>query len=474
MSYTPTIFRKTGYPDQIAYTAGEAISFRWDGWLPVGEAPPGEPGIVQRVEDLETTAAVTTDLVEALQTSLEDVATTANAATSEIETINTVTIPDAAATKGLPSYITARKSNPYDPRLNVYNLKPSNTRKLRAGLARSMRGGRGEIFVIGDSGATGATSTVAWDRPRSWPYEMGNELARHGIPKGGTGLVRLTDAGLSADTRWGTTGSWNATGKWYAFTAGNGATATFTSDFTGDRVALTYYDVADGATFTVSINGVSQGTVTCSGPAGLKTVVYTAAIASGQTVVLTKTSAGGLMDIVGVNVWSNANAGLVVHNIAQSGATASGSGAAAWVDSATTAALGTLIVTPSKLTTTGAATPDCVMIGLGGNDMQMSASDATITAAITTIRNRFSSSDVILVAETVLNTTLVSASRWEQYLRAMYDLADTLDCPLVDQRARLGDYATVVANGLSTDGVGHLVAGANAGLGRNLGQILAA
>lgn len=413
--------------------------------------------------NVDNTADANKPISSATQTALNGKATTAQGAKAD----------SLATATAYPSYVTGPRTNPFDAKANAYNLKPSNTRKLRAGLARAMAGGLSEWLIASDSEGAGCIDGVGltYDRTRAWPIAMRDELSRHGITVGGSGLIGPVD-GSALDSRWAKTGAWNDSGRWYSFSSANGATRTLTSPFAGDRVSVLYYDFNDGATFTVTVNGVSQGTVTAASPVGLKVATFTAAIAVGQTIVITKTSAGGIVDIVGAQAWSNANGGLIVHNLSKSGATASGSGSLAWVDNDAATDLGQLLTT--KVTTTGAVTPDALFIALGGNDHPVSgASVSTITAAITTLRNRFSNSDCVLVAETPLVTSVVSTANWNTYVAALYDLADTLDVPLVDFRARLGDYDTIVANGLSTDGQGHLIAGANAALGRNLGMLLA-
>lgn len=70
MAYTPTVFTKPGYPDQIAYTAAEAVGFRWDGWLPIGEAPAPSPGLTPRVEALEVSQETQDALLDGFSDSL--------------------------------------------------------------------------------------------------------------------------------------------------------------------------------------------------------------------------------------------------------------------------------------------------------------------------------------------------------------------------------------------------------------------
>src|SRR5690349_4110111 len=111
--------------------------------------------------------------------------------------------------RALPSHAPAESPNPYDPKFNAYNFKPTNTRRLRAALGRAMVGGLAEIVAIGASDTAGCTSSTGptFDRTRAWPMQMRDELARHGMPVAGTGMVRVLDD-ANADARWVLAGAW--------------------------------------------------------------------------------------------------------------------------------------------------------------------------------------------------------------------------------------------------------------------------
>lgn len=374
---------------------------------------------------------------------------------------------EGTARLNLPSYAPSTATT-FLPAFSAYNFKPSNTRKLRAGLGRAATGGICEIACIGDSLTAGATSTTTWERLNSWPMKMRDELVRHGITDGGTGMVRNLDGATAFDARWSYSGVWNASFKTFTFIAAAGS-ATFTTDKAGDRVTVGYYDDAGspGGTFTVSVNGAVGGagfaTVTNSGAAGWKQVTLSAAIAVGQTVVITRTA--GTVYLRGTSVW-NSTGGLLVHNIAQSGSAADGTGTDKWEDASAIDRLGQVYAAPTSSLTV----PDMVVIALGYNDKAASVTDAAVTAAITTIRARYSTSDAMLV---VTNTGATpSDATWEDFAGAMYELADTLDVPLVDFYQRLGTWAQLSANGLNGDAVVHLTGAAYADEGRSLGQLL--
>lgn len=395
---------------------------------------------------------------------------------TRLDTIEVATKPsvDAKAPRGLPSYVASTITGIYDAKFNAFNWKPSNTRKAKAAQGRGAAGGMGEYMIIGDSGGAGCTNgiTGAFDRARSWPMEMGKELARHGIPIGGTGLVRVVDR-TYVDSRWGASAGWTTSSFTYAYTATNGAWVEFTTDKAGDKIQVWTYDGNDGATCDVTRNGVALGTITSSGPTvNWRSTTYSATVAVGDKIRITKTG-GTLVGVKGAGVYTN-NGGLIVHNVSQSGSNASKVGTReCWSDYSAVDRLGTVY---DKVTTANTNTPDVVICALLGNDLQggvAAQTPAQVMAGLTDIRNHYAASDFILCAEFPLNTTLIPAANYEAGVAAMYALAETLDVPLIDWRARVGSYATTVANGLTNDTQGHLLAPGYVDLGRNLGMLLA-
>jgi hypothetical protein len=481
--------------------------------------------------------------------------------------VSTATTAAMNARSGLPSYAPTTSPNAWEPIRGIYDYKSSNSRILDQGLSNAMfpvtvfngavtGGGMTEQVVIGDSVSAGAVSSVGvtlFDRLHSWPIAMRDQLATWGIPSNGTGWVRVTDGPTALDSRWVATGTW-ANGSSYASTVQVGATGVFSPDRGGTYFDLGYYD-STGGTFTITIDGTLVKTVTASGSAGWKTVRIAnqniIANFSTITVALTVVGTSG-MRLNGGCVFTP-NAGLIVHNVSQSGATASGTGATAWADIASFNSLGQVYqntggrkrsVTDATSTTgsstLGSATavfttedlgkavdqtnlgagglmfppgsyigafisatqvtmyagagasaapvlalstqtaqsinigrdPSCIHIVLGGNDMAaLAASDATITAALTTIRNRWPNSDCILHIQHEFNPATVSGAREATYQAAMFVLADTLGVGLYDWRDRVGPYATASANGVMGDNSAHLTAQTYADLGAAIAAV---
>jgi hypothetical protein len=392
----------------------------------------------------------------------------------------------------LPAYVTNPVVNSFDRQFSVYNWKPSNAHVFVADLIKAaFSQAQPEIVVIGDSwgaGCTASSPSVVFDRLNAYPVAMSRELVRRGIPRGGTGMVRINDNALAIDPRWAVAGTgWNHGGKFYSFTGTLNDTATFTAKETGQKFILTYVDHNDSATFTVSVDGASSGagwsgTITNNGGSvAIKQLVLTVPINIGSTVVVKKTSATGAnyLDIIGAQTVDPTRGGLIVHNLSQSSSTATGTGAGAWSDSSAITSLGYLLNNLNKITA-GAISNPHMIIELGGNDHPvLSGADSThalisaITTAVTTIRNK-TTGFCMLVMSGQLVDSVVPQANWEAYLNAMYSLADTLDIPLFDAYAKMGDYDQCVADGWVIDGAGHWISPAYRFWGRTIAATLAA
>jgi hypothetical protein len=116
--------------------------------------------------------------------------------------------------------------------------------------------------------------------------------------------------------------------------------------------------------------------------------------------------------------------------------------------------------------------PSCVHGALGMNDIAVnSATDSTITTALTAIRTKYSTSDFMLHLESEFAPSFITSARCATFQAAMYGLADTLDVPLYDWRDRVGSYAAGSASGCYGDTV-HLTSATQASLGSALAVIV--
>lgn len=273
---------------------------------------------------------------------------------AERKSVSNVIVPVTGdvglAISGVPAYgqpaLPGLPANRYDIKSGIYNYKSTNTRILQQGLGRAMmpNGGMTEHLIIGDSisaGAVSAIGTFIYDRLRAWPLAMRDQLAVLGIPANGTGMVRCVDS--VTDPRWVFSGSWVG---FTCFVQSNVLSSylELTADRPGTCFDFWYNDGSTG-TFSVAVDGAVAGngfkSVTMGGTSAWKYVrLYNTTINVGSKIRITVTTVGtnGLFTSGG-SVWTP-NAGLVVHNAAQTGALATGTGATAWNDVSASSALG--------------------------------------------------------------------------------------------------------------------------------------
>jgi hypothetical protein len=358
---------------------------------------------------------------------------------------NDTSLPTTAAVKNyvetradvnLPSYVTSRTHQGfYDNMHNVYNWKPSNTRRLHASLGKAETGlgGSQHHFIIGDSipaGYMGTGASPSWDTTKAWPQVYKHTLNTAGAIVSGTGLVPPADQlQVAADSRWTASGGWSATGLGYAGATSSGETLTFVSDMTGTQVDVYYYGA--GGAFTVNVDGL--GAVTPPAGGSITPMKYTlnGLTNSTHTVVITSSSTTGLY-IIGAAVSRTAgtDSGLIVHNLALGSSQTS-----TW----TTAGPGTVNNARVGSLSLSSITPAAVFIELGVNDSLNSVPSATFKANMSTLIGQFASSDVILVG----------APFWSNLGNEHFELADTFDIPFIDSYSRYGNAMPV--NGLMQD-----------------------
>jgi len=241
-----------------------------------------------------------------------------------------------------PTWIPYDIANEFEPGKAIYNWKGSNTRVLRRGLAAAAAGGLTNWTVLGDSTTDGSISgvgTLLIDRINAWPLAMRNALAGMGVPVGGTGFIRFADSIMPFTDRVTYAGTWT-NNTWNSGSSVVGSTVTVVPDIDGTVLDVWYYSYSGGGTFTVSVNGASSGTgfatISTNGSANwTRTRLTGLNIVGGSTkIVLTVTVAGSSVYLSGCTVL-RPNGGLVLHNIAQAGSQAGGTGVASWTDAST-------------------------------------------------------------------------------------------------------------------------------------------
>lgn len=341
-------------------------------------------------------------------------------------------MPVARAKSGAqaPSYAVGKRGS-FDPALSAYNLKPSNTRKLRRGLAQvAAKTGVVDWTCIGDSktGGLNAGGNVAW------PLDLRRTLAGAGYSTSG-GVNYAASPALEAgwnDTRWTFTGTLSRINNACVQLQSAGATATFRSDVAGDTVDIWYFGTS--APFTYSIDGSTAVTVTPNGVYDLFKTTVGGLSKTFHTVVIG--TPAPQVYLIGIDVYLAAY-GLKVHNFAQAGQSST------FIDDNTDrVANGTVVrVTAPNTSVT--------FIALGTNDLFQGRTPTQMHDALAiTIageKARSTAPDVVLLVETSASSPDTS---WEPYVERLYALADEYDVPLLDLYALTGPNNTLVAAGV--------------------------
>jgi lysophospholipase L1-like esterase len=342
----------------------------------------------------------------------------------------------------------------------AYNWKASNTKRLRASLDRASSLRANHVF-IGDSitaGYLGGAETPQYDALEAWPMFYRSVLRDNGIPVAGTGLVPCISGDAQYDPRWTRSGAWDASLAFTLFVRADGESATFASDLPGTEVSVFYSGNSAGMKITIDggpdidlpMDGVGHSVVHTE--TGLSNTAHTVTIS---------TTSDSYNQLIGAS--TQAGDGLICHNIAVGGATASGPNLAAWA----TTAPGYLNATFIGALTAASVTPDVVYVALGGNDIQNGYSVPDIIAGLSDLREQFPSSDYVLIGQNEFDGY---QAVWSDWSRALHQLADTLDCPLVDLYERYGEYRQAVEKRVMGDGA-HLNGRAQEDIGTTMAAL---
>lgn len=336
--------------------------------------------------------------------------------------------------------------------LSLYNYKPAQVRRLRAGLGRvKAQTGFCKLGFWGDSTVVGA---YGGDTGKfSWPAQLKQFLAAAGYPSAGTGLVPCFNNYSAAEPRITLYSGEVSLGSFSNMvtnsTTLNGVQFDTTSTGETGTIMDVYYDDTS-APFDVNIDGGAKVRVTPGGTSAIK--VYTVTGLTNATHQAIAWRVSGTMNILGFALRSNATYGVQTYNAGISGAK---------TDSLASATYRNVQQTMLKTSGWGA---DAVFIMCETNDAGQGTPVATfkanMQAAITAAVN--AGSDVILVTGFPLNGTDLTP-----YTAALYDLADSNDLPLLDMQARWGTWAQANALGLYNDNA-HPLAPGYADAGRAL------
>lgn len=368
-----------------------------------------------------------------------------------------------AAPTAVPSWAQATtRTKPYDARSGAYNFTSANMRKWRAALAKAANGSLAHVLWIGDSGAIGYNGSTQVDSTSTPRRAIATIAAELGVAQGGSGIQTCSVSFGALSDRWTSTGPLNL-GLWAGMISmGAGSTVTYTSQVPGTGVDLFFGDVS--AAFTYQVDGGSAIPVpTAAGLNGVRKISVTGLANTIHTVKVN--AATNYVYPIGAS--TTATSGVVMHNLAHGGArAASGNVVQNWADATS---VGIKAIKKGAFDTLG-VTPDLVVIGLGANDIYVGDSPATALAGITAIRNWYPTANVVLTQSAEISGT--NQTNWNAYRDGKYQLAETLDCPLIDWSDRLGPYAEFFAAGvLGPDSI-HAIHGQASEFGRQFGRLL--
>jgi lysophospholipase L1-like esterase len=348
------------------------------------------------------------------------------------------------APSSAPSYAGPR-TNRFDPVASTYNWKASNTKKIRGSLGKAYaQTGFSTHLCIGDS----KTSGLHAGYDKSWPRVMQKLLASAGYPIGGWQSVQGY-AITSTDTRISGTVGTNS-GNYVQLKA-SGQSTGYTSQEPGTAVEVWFPRNSAPWALTVDSAIVPAGQVTVTGATyngttGVVTSTFanswtslriTGLSNAAHTVVCSWVSGTSYISTIEVQ----AAAGVRVQNFGLSGGSASAGAAVGFT-------------WPNIFSLPGAMpAPDVAWLALGGNDNGLTTPQV-LADNLSSIRSQLnalwgSSPDWVVVCETEGFTDQLGADWRNLYAPKLYDLADSLDLPLVDFKNQQGTIAEAFANGLN-------------------------
>jgi len=311
----------------------------------------------------------------------------------------------------------------FDPRLSLYNWKPSNTARLRKALAAVNEGLLARIAVAGDSLSAAVPPLDPF--ADAWPYKLVELLENKGVKIAGELVFSNNNAGFNeVDTRWTLDSNWQPTNPEipYQISAAGGATAVFQSVRAGTFVELVYFDA--GASYTVSIDGGVPAPVVPTGSGDTLALPIGPIADTTHTIEIVADAAFAFLPAVGVR----GPDGLSIANVSLGGATS---------------AMHLPGIDAGPFDAIVALAPECVFYMIEINDL--ATAEATFISRVTTSVNEYLvNSDVVLVVESPANPALFLGK--PEHDAAIYLIADTLNVPVIDLQHHFVDWASFTAS----------------------------
>lgn len=351
----------------------------------------------------------------------------------------------AYAAAGMPSHAGARAGR-FDTGRSIYNAQASNTRRLRGALSAARAGtGLCRITFVGDSltagyGGDPPTPTPAVVRGTSDAVTfLRSELTRQSYTTGE--LVQMysntTEPRVSK-----TGGPWGQDSALTFPWLGNDSVAG-TLTLSGTGTVCEIVTTSGGDSFTYSIDGGTAQTFTPNPATPINVVTVTGLTAASHT--LTITAAAGKWAYVYAAGFRSAT-GVVLHNAGLTSSTTTH-----WLDTSSGGyGPAQTVFAASNLNA------DAVLIELGANNIITSGTVANFRTDLGTLVDQARAQAPSNPATVVLVTSNYMSGRdatWPPYLSAIYDVADSKGCAVVDFADRLGLFSQYSTSQGSGDGV---------------------
>jgi len=327
-----------------------------------------------------------------------------------------------------PAYIGGgARVKTWNPSLHLYNGESPTLRSIRSIVRQAREGTRKRIVVAGDSKTAGSGSSQPQVATNSVPGQLADIMgAKPGLIYGNTW-----------DTRWsartgGVVDIGGTSQNYFSAPAGNWS-VTFTSltNFTGFKL---FAYISAGGTVNVTVDGVAQTAFTVTSGSTWKVATYTGLTDAVHTIVLSGTSATSILGIE-----PTYTTGLTISNAGRPS-----SSAAEWLYATDWSRVysAAFSVNNSNLTP---LKPDAAIINIGTNTNTSTLDD--ITSFITNVKNL--SIPTLLIGFGGVG----SAGGYDAKRVRLYDIADSLDLPLLDFNSLIGDNPAATAANLMTDTV---------------------
>lgn len=341
---------------------------------------------------------------------------------------------------------------------SIFNLKPSNTARARAGMAAAANGERnclvgvfGPSTTAGQSTGGGLTQAV-----NAWPMQLADQLQSSGInagannifsDKGSWGQAQTIANFLTGDGRVSATGAMGLGGTkafgGNAFSVTAAGSLLFTPQKPVTKFEIVWRDNAAGRSFNVAIDGGATTLIATGGVAAIRRTVVAATALDIHTIVASWVAAG--VTIIGVHAYDDTN-GRKEISILNGGI--SGAQSLRFNDDTDIAAgfTATLAAFPFDF-----AIYDDAPINDWRNGVAVATSKANALAWVQKVKD--AAIDPILTTPLWDNGTGSLSAQQDSYAAMLFEVATEKDVPLIDIRAAWGSYVSANARGWYSDSV---------------------